>query len=197
MAATIIIDAGHGGYDNGATYQNRTEKDENLRLAIRVGDLLEQRGYNVIFTRTDDVYQSPFEKAQIANRNNGDYFISFHRNSGNVPNTYQGVQSLVYSEDNEVSNRIGRNINANLEEIGFKNLGIEARPNLVVLRRTNMPAVLLETGFINSDADNRLYDERFNEIAEAIAAGIEESVPMRPSRPQMPGMPVMPILRVT
>ena len=42
MATSIIIDAGHGGYDNGASYQNRTEKDDNLRLALRVGDLLEQ-----------------------------------------------------------------------------------------------------------------------------------------------------------
>lgn len=191
MATSIIIDAGHGGYDNGASYQNRTEKDDNLRLALRVGDLLEQRGYNVIFTRTDDVYQSPFEKAQIGNRNNGDYFISFHRNSGNVPNTYQGVQSLVFSEEGDVSNEIGENVNRNLENLGFRNLGVEARPNLVVLRRTNMPAVLLETGFINSDADNQLFDERFNEIAEAIASGIEESIPLRPNMPG-PGMPNMP-----
>lgn len=192
MATSIVIDAGHGGYDNGATYQGRTEKDDNLRLALRVGELLGQRGYDVKYTRTDDVYQSPFEKAQIANRSKGDYFISFHRNSGAVPNTYQGVQSLVYSEDNGESNELGRNINRSLEDLGFRNLGLEARPNLVVLRRTGMPAVLLETGFINSDRDNELFDERFNEIAEAIANGIEESIPGAPQRPGTPGMPGWP-----
>ena len=192
MATSIVIDAGHGGYDNGAAYQNRTEKNDNLRLALRVGDLLEQRGYDVEYTRTDDVYQSPFEKAQIANRNGADYFVSFHRNSGMVPNTYQGVQSLVFSEDGNVSNEIGRNVNQNLEELGFQNLGVEARPNLVVLRRTNMPAVLLETGFINSDDDNKLFDEKFDEIAEAIASGIAEGIMPRPGMPTRPGRPPRP-----
>ena len=69
---TIIIDAGHGGYDNGATYQGRKEKEDTLKLAMAVGDILEKDGYNVIYTRTSDVYQSPFEKAQIANRSGGD-----------------------------------------------------------------------------------------------------------------------------
>lgn len=185
MASSIVIDAGHGGYDSGASYQGRAEKDDNLRLALRVGDLLEQKGYDVKYTRTDDVYQSPFEKSQIANRMGGDYFISFHRNSTAVPNMYQGVQSLVFSEKGDVSNNIARQVNRNLEKLGFKNLGVDARPNLVVLRRTNMPAVLLETGFINSDEDNRLFDERFDEIANGIAEGIEEAIAPRPSKPPM------------
>ena len=98
MATSIMIDAGHGGFDNGATYQNRKEKDDNLRLALLVGNLLAQKGYEVLYTRTNDIYQTPFEKAQIANRAGADYFITLHRNSGQMPNTYQGVQSLVFSE---------------------------------------------------------------------------------------------------
>lgn len=184
MTTSIMIDAGHGGYDNGAMYQNRREKDDNLRLALKVGELLAQKGYDVHYTRTSDVYQSPFEKAQIANQAGVDYFISLHRNSSAMPNTYQGVQSLVFSEDEDISNRIGRDINRNLEELGFKNLGLEARPNLVVLRRTNMPAVLVETGFINTDEDNRIFDERFNEVAQAIATGIEEAVPLKGAAPK-------------
>ncbi len=91
--ALIVIDAGHGGFDNGAMYQGRKEKDDNLRLALAVGDMLKQRGYDVIFTRTGDEYQSPYEKAQIANEAGADYFISFHRNSGENDNTYNGVQT--------------------------------------------------------------------------------------------------------
>ena len=174
---TIIIDAGHGGYDNGATYQGRKEKDDTLKLAMAVGDILEKDGYNVIYTRTSDVYQSPFEKAQIANRSGGDYFVSFHKNSGKMPNQYQGVQSLVFSERDSISNEIGENINKELEKVGYNNIGLEARPNLVVLRKTNMPAVLVEAGFINSDYENKLWDTKFQEIAQAIADGIMMSVP--------------------
>ena len=63
MANLIIIDAGHGGYDNGATYKGRTEKSDNLRLAMRVGEILRNQGYQVKYTRTDDSYISPFERA--------------------------------------------------------------------------------------------------------------------------------------
>ena len=56
------------------------------------------------------------------------------------------------------------------------NLGVKARPNLVVLRRTQMPAVLVEVGFINSDVDNKLFDEHFDAIAQAIAAGILDTL---------------------
>ena len=192
MATSIIIDAGHGGYDNGATYKGRAEKDDNLRLAMRVGEILRNQGYQVKYTRTEDAYLSPFERAQIANRNNGDYFISFHRNSSPIPNTYQGVQSLVFSEVGDESNTIAKNINENLEGIGFRNIGIEARPNLVVLRRTNMPAVLIETGFINSDRDNEIFDERFSEIAQAIATGIEEGISYRADLPGGNNKPIMP-----
>lgn len=178
MSTTIVIDAGHGGYDNGATFQGRTEKEDALKLALAVGELLTNAGYNVIYTRTTDIYQSPFEKAQIANQSRADYFISFHRNSSPVPNTYEGVQSLVFSENDEISNEIGNAINAQLEKVGFKNLGLEARPNLVVLRRTNMPAVLVEVGFINTASDNELFDTKFQEMAQAIANGIMETVPL-------------------
>ena len=60
---------------------------------------------------------------------------------------------------------MAENINSALEDVGFKNLGVKARPGLVVLRRTKMPALLVEAGFINSDSDNQLFDEKFNEIA--------------------------------
>ena len=63
-------------------------------------------------------------------------------------------------------------VNQQLEAVGFRNLGVKARPNLVVLKRTKMPAVLIEVGFINSDVDNRLFDENFNDIALAISDGI-------------------------
>ena len=71
---------------------------------------------------------------------------------------------------------MAQNINKELVNVGFKDLGIIERPNLAVLRGTRMPAVLIETGFINTDADNRLFDEKNDEIAGGIADAIVRTV---------------------
>ena len=141
--AKIAIDAGHGGADPGAVYQGRQEKDDNLKLALAVGERLQNAGADVFYTRTEDVYQSPYQKAMTANESNADFLVSLHRNSSEYPNQYTGV---------------------------------EIRPGLVILRRSRMPAVLVETGFINSEEDNMLFDEEFDRIADAIADSILQSV---------------------
>lgn len=175
MQPTIIIDAGHGGFDNGASYEGRKEKDDTLRLALAVGQKLEQAGFPIIYTRTTDVYQRPVDKASIANSSGGDYFVSIHRNASTEPNLYSGIQTLVFN-DSGVPANMARAINTELANLGFNDLGVEERRNLAVLRRTRMPAVLVEAGFIDSDADNKIFDSRFDEVAAAIAKGIENSV---------------------
>ena len=77
MAVKIVIDAGHGGYDAGATYNGRREKDDTLALALAVGEILEAQGYDVVYTRTDDVYDSPVQKARIGNESGADFFYRF------------------------------------------------------------------------------------------------------------------------
>ncbi len=174
MAAKIVIDAGHGGSNPGAVFNGRRESDDVLKLALAVGDLLKRDGFDVVYTRNSDITQSVGEKAAIANQEGADFFISFHRNDSEDPNEYHGVQTLIYGPGG-TRELLARNINEELEDVGFQNLGIESRPNLVVLNRTRMPAVLVEAGFINSDIDNRIFDEQFDEMAEAIAEGIEET----------------------
>ena len=171
MAYSIMLDAGHGGQDPGAVYKGRQEKDDNLKLALAVGEILERNGIDVSYTRTTDVYQTPFEKAQLANQAGVDYFISFHRNSSPKDNQYQGVEVLVYDKSG-IKYQMAENIVGALGELGFREIGVKERPGLVVLRRTKMPALLIETGFINSDEDNKLFDEKFQEIAQSIADAI-------------------------
>lgn len=140
-----------------------------------MGEILENSGADLIYTRTEDVYQTPFQKAQIANREGADFFVSLHRNSSPVPNQYSGVETLVFDKAGkklEMAEKIGEET----EEAGFQDLGVKERPGLVVLRRTRMPAVLVEAGFINSDQDNRLFDERFEDLAQGIADGILETL---------------------
>ena len=175
MAYSIMLDAGHGGRDPGAVYQGRQEKDDTLRLTLAVGEILQNRGIDVEYTRTTDVYESPYEKAMEANNAGVDLFISIHRNSFPTDNEVSGVESLVYDLSG-LKYEIAQNINAQLETVGFVNLGVKARPNLVVLRRTKMPAVLVEAGFINSDVDNALFDNNFYDIAQAIADGILDTL---------------------
>ncbi|WP_125142301.1 N-acetylmuramoyl-L-alanine amidase [Clostridium transplantifaecale] len=168
----VVIDAGHGGeYDPGAVFEGRQEKDDNLRLALAVGDILENNGVEVIFTRVTDVYDSPYEKADMANAADADFFVSLHRNAAAEPGTGSGTMTLVYREEG-LAKELASSINRELAKTGFTDLGTFERPGLVVLRRTQIPAVLVEAGFIDNPEDNERFDAQFDEIANAIAAGI-------------------------
>lgn len=184
--ARVVIDAGHGGQEPGAIYENRKEKDDTLRLALAVGEILQQNGADVVFTRTEDIYQTPFEKAQAANRADGDFLISIHRNSSPQPNQYSGVETLVFEKSGQKV-ELAENINRRLEEVGYRNLGVQERPGLVILRRSRMPAVLVEAGFINTDADNERFDQMFDETAQAIADGVLETLGIQNNNMNMNG----------
>ena len=186
MPYTIMLDAGHGGRDPGAVYNGRQEKDDSLALTLAVGELLQERGIDVLYTRTTDVYESPYQKAMEANAAGVDFFISIHRNSSPEANTYSGVESLVYNKSG-IKLEMAENINEQLEAVGFVNLGVKERPGLVVLRRTRMPAVLVEVGFINSDTDNMLFDDNFDDIALGIAEGILDTLQLTGESPSVPG----------
>ena len=175
MPYTIMLDAGHGGRDPGAVFNGRQEKDDTLRRTLAIGEILQNNGVDVEYTRTTDVYTSPYERAMKANNAGVDFFISIHRNSFPTDNEVFGVESLVYDLSG-IKYQMAQDINDQLEAIGFVNLGVKARPNLVVLRRTRMPAVLVEVGFIDSNVDNRLFDDNFDDIAQAIASGILDTL---------------------
>lgn len=177
MAYKIVLDPGHGGSDWGAAYEGRKEKDDNLNLALAVGSILENNGIDVEYTRTDDVYNTPLEKAMMGNNAEADFFISFHRNATGVPEKSTGIETLVF-DDSGIKAEMARNINRELASLGFVDRGVIERPNLVVLKRTNMPALLIEAGFIDNEEDNDKFDAQFDEIAEGIAQGILETLDM-------------------
>ena len=90
----IVLDAGHGGANPGATYNGRKESEDALALTLAVGSILEENGVDVYYTRTTDIYESPYQKAQEGNEVGGDYFVSIHRNSSPYPNQWSGEFSL-------------------------------------------------------------------------------------------------------
>lgn len=171
MSYKIVLDPGHGGADPGAVYNGRAEKDDTLALTLAVGKILTQNGIDVVYTRTTDIYQTPFEKAQIANQEKPNFFISIHRNSSPVSNQYHGVEVLLYNKSGEKL-KMAENILGAMGQEGFREIGVQERPGLVVLRRTKAPALLLEIGFINSDQDNQLFEQKQQEIARGIAGAI-------------------------
>lgn len=179
----VIIDAGHGGAEPGAIFQGRREKDDTLRLALAVGEILARDGVDVMYTRISDVYQSPMEKARIANRAGADYFVSIHRNAMPVPGTASGIQSLVYENDG-VAGVMAENINRTLTQAGFADLGVIERPGIIVLRKTQMPAVLVEAGFLDNAKDNQMFDQNFDAIAQAIADGVLETIRQENEEPE-------------
>lgn len=176
----VVIDAGHGGdYDPGAVFEGRREKDDALRLALAVGNILEDNGVEVVYTRVNDVYDTPYEKADMANEADADFFISIHRNAAAEPGRGSGTMTLVYQNEG-LAAELAASINQELRRTGFADLGIVERPGLVVLRKTDMPAVLVEAGFIDNPEDNERFDQKFEEIAAAIATGILDVVNREP-----------------
>lgn len=176
MAEKIVIDAGHNGLtDPGAVYNGQRESDDALRLAMAVGEILLRNGYAVDYTRTKDLNQSVSQKAKLANEAGADLFLSLHRNMASYPGQYNGAQTLLYDLSG-TKLTMAENINQNLEGVGFQNLGVEARPDLAILRETDMPSLLIEVGFIDSDADNQIFERRLEEIAEAIADGVMDTL---------------------
>ena len=97
MPVSIMLDAGHGGRDPGAVYNGRQEKDDVLKLVLAIGEILQNSGIDVEYTRTTDIYETPFQKATEANEAGVDFFISIHRNSSPLANQYMGVESLIYN----------------------------------------------------------------------------------------------------
>lgn len=97
---TVVLDAGHGGKDPGAVGRFSKEKDLNLKLALKVGNLLKEQypDVKVVYTRSTDVFIPLQERADIANRNNADLFISIHTNSSEsrVP---CGVETFILGTD--------------------------------------------------------------------------------------------------
>lgn len=182
----IVIDPGHGGNKPGAiSVRKRYEKDLNLSISLKLRDKLEALGYNVIMTRETDVDIDLYERARIANDINADLFISIHGNS-HVNSVHAGIQVLYCPATQSSIKEVDQHpfakaiMDALLAGTGAIDKGIIQRPNLVVLRETKMPAVLVETGFLsNPDEENLLFTEEYqNKIVDSIIKGVENYLNM-------------------
>ncbi len=168
----VVIDPGHGGSDPGAIGINGVkEKDVILPISQEVADILERQGIQVIMTRNSDRFISLEDRARIANRAQADLFISIHANSmGMSRPDISGLETYYLQDGLRLAESIHNTI---LRNVDIRNRGIR-RARFYVLRHTQMPAVLVEVGFLTGKEDaaklaNSAYRQQ---MAEAIAAGI-------------------------
>lgn len=169
MAKPIaVLDAGHGGKDSGTCAFGRKEKDDNLDIVKSIGSKLKPY-VTVKYTRTTDVYESPTAKANKADALNADLFISCHRNCSD-DSSGNGYETLVYANNGD-KKEFADFVNEEMEKIGFKNRGTKIRTDLAVLRKPSMPCVLPEIGFVSSQRDNTIFEDRFELISDAITIG--------------------------
>ena len=168
----ITLDAGHGGHDTGAIGCNRTlEKTVTLDVILRVSKLLSKDGAKVLLTRKDDTFIPLDDRPALANNNNADLFLSVHCNSCQLPNSCSGTQ-VYYKTPQSIplSSVIHEEL---LKGTGLKDGGIRTA-NYLVLRKSRMPAVLLEIAFINNTKEECLLcdEEYLQKVAVSIANGV-------------------------
>jgi N-acetylmuramoyl-L-alanine amidase len=174
---TIVLDAGHGGYDYGAVNGTRYEKTDNLNLALRVAALLRAQGQNVVMTRDTDVFIPLPERSYLSNAQNTGMFVSFHRNAYTNPDA-GGVEIFVQQNSPalDVSSKYAQNVLNALLNVGIQTDRGVKQNNFSVLRNTAAPAMLIELGFISNPTDNLMYDKYIEQYAEAIAKAIVSSL---------------------
>lgn len=168
----VVLDPGHGGSDPGAVgIGGLQEKQIVLPIAQQVASYLEQQGIQVILTRTDDSDVELEPRVQIAEQSNASLFVSIHANSISMDRPeVNGVETYYFSSGERLAQVIQDSI---VQDTKMNDKGIR-QARFYVLRRTSMPAVLIETGFVTGREDAALLaDEGFrNRMARAIAQGI-------------------------
>ena len=213
---TVVIDAGHGGKDPGAIGRyGLKEKVVTLDIAKRLKKILSASGISVTLTRSKDLFIPLWERADIANKKNADFFVSVHANAfrkrwvrgfevyhlsdatddtaraveaaennsvkfeKNSLNRYSSdveaiVCDLKFYEDKKESNEMAKYISKSAKrKLYVRDRGVKGA-RFHVLKNTNMPAVLVEVGFVSNKTEEKLLqtDSYKQKVAQAIAEGI-------------------------
>lgn len=168
----VVIDPGHGGADVGAVgVGNLYEADVVLPIAQQVATLLQQQGIQAVLTRNSNVEIDLEPRVQMAEQAQANLFVSIHANSmGMERPDINGAETYYYASGEALAQTIQSSI---VSSLGMNDRGVK-QARFYVLRRTSMPSVLVETGFVTGSEDGpRLADANFrNQMAVAIARGI-------------------------
>lgn len=179
-AYSICIDAACGGSDNGTENESRLEKDDNLKLAQKVQNILvNEMNFKVFMTRTDDSDVSDADRVAKANDNNCNAIVSLARGKYLNANYSQGFESYIYHEEPTDALALSSCIISKLNDTntmlnGSTVNGMPGNKNedFYINKSSNMASVVVLTGYITYDEDNEAFDNNLDTIAKAIAEGI-------------------------
>jgi len=177
----IVVDAGHGGNDVGARHAGKGVNEKDLTLAISklLSAELTAQGASVIMTRKTDVFIPLGERSAIANRAQADLFVSVHINSNKVAESRAGGITFYHGKD-KISQTLAECVQSEIKRLNqIPHIGVWSdtrihKSGFAVLRNAKMPAILIETGFINHSKDlAKMTSSEFqNQFARAIVKGI-------------------------
>lgn len=189
---TIVIDPGHGGVDSGAYIKKLNEKDINLHIAKILQEMLEEKGYNVVMIRKNDVslenrffskgtrqQRDLYSRCKIIDRSGADLFVSIHADS--CPESRSANGSVVYyypgsKEGKKLANEVQKKLNT-FAAVPYKRKKGQAQPqDYYILRNTKTTGILVEAGYLSNSRDVQLLkrDDFRSSVARGICEGIEE-----------------------
>jgi N-acetylmuramoyl-L-alanine amidase len=168
---TVVVDAGHGGKDNGAFRRfGGAEKNATLDVATRLAAKLRESQFRVVMTRSDDVFIPLDERAAISNRQSNAIFVSVHFNDSGR----RGIRGFETYYHSSVARNLAYRIQQQLMTLpGAVNRGVKTA-NFRVLRKAAYPAVLVECGFLSNrkEGTGARSASRRDDLADKIAEAI-------------------------
>jgi len=175
----VILDAGHGGSDEGAKVKSFMEKKVTLSTTLLIKKHLEEMGYRVILTRSRDIFLSLTHRVEIANKTQGAVFVSIHYNAS-TSSSAKGIE-VYYCQTNETKRTRDSKRLANcilpclIDQTDAVSRGVK-QAKFIVIKDTQMPAVLVEAGFVTNREERIMLRDKdyLDRIAKGIADGVDK-----------------------
>lgn len=149
----VFLSAGHGGSDPGAVANGLREKDINLNTLIACQEELLKHGVTVVCSRTTDADDPVSQEVKEANASKADIAVSFHANAGGG----DGFEAFYYSSSIK-GKKLARLCEKYVKDLGQNSRGVKAGDKLYFIKNTKIPAVLVESFFVDNTADKKVGD---------------------------------------
>lgn len=159
----VFLSAGHGGKDAGAVANGLREKDINLHTLLACKEELEKYGVKVFCSRTIDADDTVYDEVREANASKANIAVSFHANAGKG----DGFEAFYYTT-NSKGKQLAQLTEKYIKELGQNSRGIKSGNHLYFVRKTTMPAILVESFFLDNATDKAIGDT----VAEQRAFGV-------------------------